>query len=192
MHARLSAVPVVLVVAAAAAALLLLAGPVRAAGVAPDERAFIEKHIFDFIKVEPDRLHSSALDKVFSAPVYDVEVKITEGGGSSIVHLIVARAGDELVDLSAPSGNADLPQLKKLLNPEFKLRNEQDAQLLQDALDKLYPVRDSSDKKEKAVKHSGNAWTFIRSKFFDNHVGFIFTADADGTITGVKYSLDVP
>ena len=170
--------------------------PSRADSLSPDERAFFDKHLSKVVQVEPTKLHAAALDRVFHATFYKVTVTINEGGGGSqSMDLTVARAGDDLEAVSKPSTTEDLPHLKEMLNPKFKLHTQQDAKAVQDALDVLYPISKGfgdKDLKAKAIKHSGNEWTFVRGEFFQKHAGFVFTTDASGAIQSVKYSLELP
>ncbi len=44
----------------------------------------------------------------------------------------------------------------------------------------------------RAIRHSGNDWTFVRGQFFDNAMGFVLTTDATGRITAVRWALKLP
>jgi hypothetical protein len=167
-----------------------------AAGLSPDERAFFDKNISKIVQIEPSRITDPSLEKVFQASFYKVTITLNQGeSGTQTMDLTVARVGQELMDVSMPSTTEDLPKFKQMLKPDFKLRNEKDAQTLQSALDVLYPISTSfggEDAKAKAIKHSGKQWNFIRGEFFKKHKGFSFTTDANGGISDVKYSLELP
>jgi opacity protein-like surface antigen len=182
-----------LVVAATVCCLTLAA---QGAALSQEERAFFDKNISKIVQVEPSRLSDSSLERVFQAPFYKVTITINQGeSGTQTMDLTVARVGQELVDVSLPGTNQDLPQFKKMLKPDFKLKTDKDAKDLQAALDILYPISSSfggEDAKAKAIKHSGKQWTFVRGVFFKKNKGFSFTTDANGTITDVKYSLELP
>lgn len=173
-----------------------LTSAAQGAGLSSDERAFFDKHISKIVQIEPARLSDPALRRVFKAAFYKVTITLNQGeSGTQTMDLTVARVGDELVDVSMPSTTEDLPKFKQMLNPEFKLRNEKDAQTLQSALDVLYPISTSfggEDLKAKGIMHSGKQWNFIRGEFFKKHKGFSFTTDASGAISNVKYSLELP
>ena len=180
----------------AVVAALSLAWTARGAGLSADERAFFDKHMSDIVKVEPSRMDEPALKKVFDAPFFDVKVTINQGGSETQTSDVkVARVGQELVNVSLPSTTEQMPKLKQMFKPTFKLRSEQDAKAVEAALDVLYPISNSfggEDLKAKAIKHAGNKWMFIRGAFFQKHKGFAFTTGADGAITAVEYSLDLP
>ena len=180
------------------AVVALMVGIVASAGafagaLTPDEQQFFDKHLSDIVKVEPTRLNGAALDHVFKVPFYDIKVTIQQGDGTETTHVIAARDGSKLVQMSSPGTDEPLPQFKALLNPRFKLKTEQDAKEMEQAIDAINPISHfGSDTKAKAIKHQGNEWLFIRGEFFKKHSGYVVTTDADGTITDVKYSLKLP
>ena len=158
----------------------------------PEERGFFDQHIGTIVQIEPKRLVDPAVQKVFAAPFYEVTVTIHEKEGTNTNRLIAARVGSELVNMTAPSSDADLPDLAKMMNPAFRLASPADAQTLQQALDAAYPIIGSENQKAATSRHVGNQWIFVRGVFFDNKSGFIFETDAKGAITAVKYSLKLP
>lgn len=176
------------------ASLGLLLGSVSSFGAAlsPEERAFFDKHLSSIVEIEPTRVSNPAVDRVFSAPIYDIKIIIHQGQGTQSSHVTVARVGSDLIEMSNPGTNAELPNVRKLISPKFKLKTDADGQALQIAIDAIDPIRFHGDEKDKAVRHQGNEWTLIRGSFFKKHSGYVFTTDASGQITGVRYSLDIP
>lgn len=164
----------------------------RAEDATAEEKAFFEKNVTKLIQLDPTPMTGEALAKVFIAKFYSVKVSMGEDG--AMTTLTVARKGNDMSQVSTPGSTADMPELKALVKPDFKLKTDTDGIVFQAALDVLYPIDDRFDKedvKAKAVKHSGNQWTFIRGKFFDNLKGIIVTTDANGTITKISYSLEI-
>lgn len=172
--------------------LALIVAPVlqmRADDAASDQ-AFFDKQTSKFIKLQPKRLTADVLGKLFSAIIYNVNVVNSDGGGSNAV---VARIGDDIAIITIPSSTADMPDFVKLLKADFMLKSDADAHVFQDALDAIYPIDATFNKDDinaKAIRHSGNQWTFVRGKFFDHFKGFIVTADNNGKVTSVKWTLD--
>ncbi len=166
----------------------------RAEGLPAEEQAFFDKQISTFIQILPTRLQDAALVKVFAVPFYKVTVEIKDGdGGSQSVELVVARVEDKLVNVSRPGSDTNLPAFKKMLNPTFKLKTDDDAKAMQQAMDVAYPITGGDeDKKAKGFQHTGNRWTFFRGTFFDKKLGFVFEVDANGDIKSVKFSLKIP
>ena len=154
------------------------------------DQQFFNQHIGDLVTLKPTSLDNPALAKVLSGQFYNVDVMVT-GVGTKV---LVARAGSSLVQVTMPSTTEDMPGFKQLIKPEFRLKSDEDAHSLQDAIDILYPISSGfgdEDAHAKTIKHVGNTWTFVRGKFFDHFKGFVFTTDADGVITNVKYLLDI-
>lgn len=171
-------------------ALAFVAAGALAQSTTPADQKFFDEHMGELVKLEPAPLDNPELSKVFSARFYEVNV-IVAGSGQKI---LVARQGNDLVDLTKPSTTAPMPGLRKLLDPGFRLKSDGDAHRLQDALDILYPVDSSfgdEDARAKTIRHAGDEWTFVRGKFFEHFKGFVFTTSADGVVTDVKYSLDI-
>jgi len=166
--------------------------PARAEGLSAADKAFFDKHTADIVHLEPTRVEDAEFVRVFSLPVYHVKVVIQQGEGTSSTDMVLARSGDKLISVDRPGTDSDMPDFPKMLNPSFKMQNDDGAKELQKALDLLYPIIGSEDQKTEAFSHAGNQWTFIRGKFFDHHMGFIFETDASGKITSAKYSLKLP
>ncbi len=164
---------------------------VLATGLPPDEQAFVDKHISDVVKVDSTKLDDASLTKVFAVPFYKVKVTIVQGDGEEDNDVIVARINDKLVSVGRPSSDADLPEFVKMFKPDFKLKADGDAKLLQQALDAAYPAVIDSDKQVEAFSHNGTEWTFIRGNFINNKLGYIIDTDADGTIKTIKFKLGI-
>lgn len=174
---------------------VLVSGAAVAGGLSADEQKFLDAHVGSIVQIEPTKLTNAALERVFAATFYKVEVKVKQGEGSQTTDATVARVGDELVEISRPSTSEEVPALKKMMSPKFTLKTDKDAKEVEAALDVLYPISTTfgdKDVKAKAIKHTGKDWVFVRGAFFDHHLGFVFTTDAKGAVTGVKFSLELP
>ncbi len=154
-----------------------------------DEKAFVASHISQFVKVEPAKLGDPALAPVFAVPLYNLTISVIANGSLGIQQVIVARLGGDLVGVSYPSEDDSAPQIVKMLSPALRLRTDQDAIVLQRALDVAYPNVSDDEKKKVTFHHAGNQWQFVRNHFFGSPTGFIFTTDRAGAITSVKYML---
>jgi hypothetical protein len=118
-----------------------------------------------------------------------VKVNIGNSGGTTM--LVVARIDDNLSDVSLPGAMADMPALKALVKPDFKLKADADGKAFEAALDLLYPPDTRYDEKRKAVRHAGTTWTFIRGMFIGDYKGLVVTTDADGTIMSIRHSREI-
>jgi hypothetical protein len=158
-----------------------------------DEKAFLDRHFSDVVKVEYDRVSDPAVLKVFATPVYIVTVDIYYGEGSGGHNIVLAtRRDDKLVGIARPGTDGNCPAIQQMFRPDFRLRNDDDARVLQAALDAVFPLSGSSDQKAKTFRHAGHKWTFVRGPFFDAMLGFVMTTDSSGAVTGVEFVLKLP
>ncbi|WP_419534316.1 hypothetical protein [Endozoicomonas sp.] len=163
-----------------------------------EEKKGIQRTIVNNIKIKTKArvLDNSAIKKTFSAKFYDVTITqhdIEEVSSSSQNRTLV-KQGNKFIYLESPTTNEPLPKLFSMLNKQFMLRTHKDAQVLEEALDTLYPISTSfgtKDLDKKEIRQEGNQWFFIRGEFFDNLMGFVFNTDASGQIQSVSYSLSI-
>lgn len=163
----------------------------NAADITPAEKEFFEKNLNKIVKLTPKLLDQPAVGKVISAKVYHANLQIGDTG----MEMLLVRDGDKIVNLSQPGTDMELPDLKAILNPKFKLLDAASAKTLEAAIDVLYPrdaFGENAGAKENTIRNKGNEWVLIRGKFFENNKGFVFTTDGKGTITKVKFSLSLP
>ena len=108
--------------------------------------------------------------------------------------LLVARTGDKVFLLEDRSTTQRMPVFLSAIRKDFRIKSDEDAALFENTLDRIFPMDNSSmqkDEKYKEIRRTGQTATFIRGAFFQNRKGFVLTLGADGTITGVTYSLDI-
>ncbi|MBA4189677.1 MAG: hypothetical protein C0467_16960 [Planctomycetaceae bacterium] len=168
---------------------------VCAAGISADDtdaeaKAYFEKNLGKLVTVKPKLLKDAAIAKVLTAKIYRVEL----GVGDTTLTPLIGRDGEKIVTLTQPSTNQDVPGLKAIVDPKFKLTTETDAIVFQSVLDALYPISNTfgeDDLKAKTIRHNGTEWTFVRGKFFKKDKGFMVTTDKDGVITKVRFSLEL-
>ena len=79
-----------------------------------------------------------------------------------------------------------------MFRPDFKLKSDADARVLQAAFDAIFPIIGSGDQKVATFKHTGNQWIFVRGEFFDSLMGFVVTTDGGDAVTGVKFVMKLP
>ncbi len=177
--------------AAMVLALACCAPGAAAQGVPQDELAYVRTHMDHIVQLRPERLSDAAVTSVFAVPIYRVKIIINDPNGNPTTSVLVGRSGSAIQVISQPSEGGDCPELHKLLKTTFKLNGDAAAATVQSALDVLFPLY-GPDADVKAIRHTGNEWTFVRGKFFENATGFILTTDATGRITGVRGALKLP
>ena len=137
-------------------------------------------------------VQSPIIAKIFTASFYKVTSQIKGNGMAN--NMVVARNGDSVVALEETTTNGPMPLLLSVVKKDFRITNDEDAALFENALDRLYPLSEwggSKDDKVKEVRRTKETVTFIRGAFFNERKGFILTLGADGAITGISYSLKI-
>ena len=177
--------------AAAVMGCMVLGARAWGAELSKEERAFFDKHVSELVQITPTQMGDAAVVKVFSAPALNVEIKMKQADGDQTQSMVIAHVGEKLMDMTRPSTDAAMPEFPKMVK-NFKLKTDEDAKTMQAALDAVYPVIGDDDKKAVSFSHNGTEWTFIRGKFFDKHMGFVFKTDGNGMIVEARYSLKVP
>ncbi len=172
---------------------LVLAAATGAVGqnTPQDEVAFVRSHMDQIVQLQPERLGDAAVTSVFAPAIYRVKIIINDPNGNPTTSVLVARSGNTIVPVSQPGEERDCPEIHKLLRPTFRLNGDAAAATVQSALDAVFPIF-GPDADVKAIRHTGNQWTFVRGKFFENATGFVLTTDATGRITGVRWALKLP
>jgi hypothetical protein len=182
--------------ACALAASIAIALPVarfaRAADVTPEERAFIESHQKEIVKIEPTKLADPSLPTAFAVPFFLLTVSTYTNGGVGTEQFIVTRLGNDLVSVGDPGTDDPAPVLGKLLNPALRLRTDQDAIVLQRALDVVLPIPTDTERKAETFHHVGSEWKFVRNHFFGSESGYVFSTGPNGAVTSVKFFLKIP
>src|SRR5690625_90054 len=148
--------------------------------------AFVRSNVY----VQPEVVDKETTAKVFYGTFFKAEVKIsyipTESSTYSESGINIHN--DSVTKIRSCCSNQEFPALLSLVKKDFLLNNEESAQLFENALNVLYPVK----KKEiPNVRHlqEGTKWLFIRGTFFDDLQAFIVTTDTNGRIKNIAYEL---
>ncbi len=170
------------------ACLILL--PLKAQDIPQKDAAMMDAFISQIIRIEKTPIESSALQKVFLGSFYRILPSYHESDGSvsSCNDYRVVIHGDVLAQVSTPGEDANMDVLFSLLKDDFRISNEGDAALFEDALDALYPVNWSDESDKKRFQQDGT-WYFIRGDFFGSKKGFIVPVSSSGQILEITYSL---
>ncbi len=157
-----------------------------------EEQTMIRDAVIKMLKIDSVRIESPALKKVFAGPFFSVKLARTPSPGTSygMGKLLLAKIGDSIVEPEGTMTGRSMPNLKSTIQKDFRLKTRTDAETLQTALDSVYSITSSSDKKAKAIIQNGDEWIFVRGNFFKKKKGFIFTVK-NGVITRINYSLGI-
>lgn len=153
-----------------------------------------EEILQDFIErttVSAKEIKNDDVSKCFSGTLYDVSIE-TEGPtySSSLQDSLYVKKGDDLILITEPGTDAEMPALLDIVNPDFKLKSEDDGKALMRAIKVLFPST-FDDEIETRYEIDGGKWSLIVNDFFDDFSGFVFETDADGKITKVSRSLSI-
>jgi hypothetical protein len=167
---------------------LIFSLEVFAKGLEKNDIEFFKDKIFEIISLKPIPLNNDSLKELTDANIYELKLTINY----SVDTLLVAKTNNKLVDLTKPSTPKDHNGLVKIINPNFKLNNEKNVLILQNALDVLYPISKKEDSRVKTYFKKDGKWYFIRGKFFKNFKGYVFNIKNDGSILKARYELKIP
>ncbi|MDJ0973714.1 MAG: hypothetical protein QNJ98_04585 [Planctomycetota bacterium] len=178
----------------ALALLLVGASSLFAAPVTDAERDAIRREVLRRVRIEPERIEHAALKQVFDAAFFKAEVHVDQGGGSSTSSTIqLSRQGEKWVEVENPTTDQGLPVLTSLVKDTFRLDGKEAAEVFEQALDQLFPMRSFGNKKEpKEILRKGSTWIFVRGTFFEDKKGFTVATDEEGKITEIRQQLRLP
>lgn len=130
-------------------------------------------------------LPSQALSTVFGRTFYAVNERFQCDEYSYEESNFIAYAiGDKCEVLK------DKKQLEGIIATTYKVKEEKDALVFQDALNALYPPGTFAKKHIQCYKNA-NQWMFIRDESFGKKEGFIVEVNESGEVLGVNYSKEI-
>ncbi len=135
--------------------------------------AKIEEYLNQRNTLDREIITSEFLESVFDGLFYQVYSK------NKLKHIAVQQHGSyfELKDYS---------MLISLIKADFKLTDDKQAKLFQDALNVIFPV-DAYNKKNVENYKVENEWVFVRGEAFGNKVGIIAKLNDSGEILEIVY-----
>ena len=142
-----------------------------------DVKAAVEKELSSRIKITKSETNESA-SLVFRAPIY----KVNQFLG------YIAVVDGEVLELSKPNTNEKLPGYLKLIRDNFVLDSQEQAEILESAIQPIIPYKLPKIVKPVKIDHG---WIIFRDDFFKNYSGLVFTTDEKGKITFVEYIMKI-
>lgn len=130
-------------------------------------------------------IQSAGLEQVFDARFYLVTEKTDLGDNAYSESGFIVFSHKDKYDVLL-----NIATLVGIINPEFKLDNEQKAASFQDALNALYPPG-TFDKKHIEYYKKDNAWYFIRGESFGEKKGFVVNVDSSGKIEQIEEKSEI-
>lgn len=116
----------------------------------------------------------------------------TDGGQSSSESFLYYHHEDALGLMTIPYTTEPLPELSFCLKPDFRVNNKEQAQLLFEAIETVYPAESMFDDRfEKQILKVDNGWMYINGEFFDDKKGYIAETSAQGKVIKITRSLNL-
>ena len=134
-----------------------------------------------------EKIKEPALSTCFAFPFYKTEITIPDVVYREKIACVSTDTG--LVIFSQPTKTKELPELFKLLNPEFTLKNEEDGQAMLSSFKAIYPLTFVGSVPR--VEKRGKEWVFITGEFFEKLKGFSASTDEQGKILSIGRSLNI-
>lgn len=143
----------------------------------PEEEQALTELIEENIEITADYFKDKCLNEVCDATFYKVKQvpKYKSNGEYSEILLVQTDSGYCEVSWA----NDLLP----VLDDEFKLTSQEEAQTFEKLLDKLFPVFSSS---EKQIIQQENKWIFVRSERWGEIEGTIVTVNDAGAVINIE------
>ncbi len=158
--------------------------------IPPNDAKLMDDFINSMLTFKKEIVTSDALTKVFSGAFYIVTpTYYHDDGTSSCEQYRVLVKDGRLSELEPLDQDKNLPLLFSLLKPGVTIKDENEANLFQDALDIIYPTDWTVDEKDKTSLIKDGKWLFLRGDFFGSKKGFMVTLDQNKKITQIDYSL---
>jgi len=160
---------------------------------APDDSLIaeqIKQAIMENMQIKASPIHDLGIKKCFSVKAYSVEILTKEVNGTSKQSAIYVKTENGVMEVDKPSTDAKLPELLKMIKPNFKLKTEEDGLTMLSAFKALYPRNQAFPSKvEPHVVRNGATWNFVIDKFFDKLSGFVVKTDTNGKVVKMSYCL---
>ncbi len=170
---------------------MMAAPAVLHADVTAEEKESILQFVHDRIDVKTELIDDEVLSKFSSTRFFEVKlIEKRPGGAVSTETLMLLKEGDEFKRLEPMGSTKPCKQLMNVFEKKMIIQGEEDAKLVEAALDLLYPMG-RFDKKHQKIYKEGDKWTFIRGDIFDNLQGFQFTVDDQGVVTAINYTTGI-
>lgn len=182
-------------VLALSTAALLLAGAAGYAQNDPQVAEAIKQELIKNTRVTATPIQDPGLAACFAAVFYKVTIQRDEGGGAtSTSRRVYMKTAKGLEEASKPGTNEAVPTLLAAINPRFVLNNDAAGTAMLNALKSVYTDEHSFGREfDPKVVHDGGTWNFIFGEFMrKTYSGFVMKTDAQGRITEVAYSLEIP
>lgn len=154
----------------------------------------IKERVAKRIKIEVNQNKSIIQKMVFDCDFYQATpyLRSADGGESSSESFLYYSHEQSLGLMTMPTSTEPLPELTFCLKPNFVVRDSEQAQLLFEAIETVYPSESMFDERfPKQLTQVENGWVFINGEFFDDKKGYIAETTSDGKVIKITRSLNL-
>ncbi|MGF1754827.1 hypothetical protein L4C33_14685 [Vibrio makurazakiensis] len=154
----------------------------------------IKKLVSERINIEVVNNKSIIQSFVFDCQFYSATPYLmsSDGGESSSESFLYYQQGDTLALMTSPTTTEPLPELSFCLKDNFVVTNQEQAQLLFEAIESVYPSSSMFDDRfEKKLVKASNGWIYINGEFFDDKKGYRVETTAEGKVIQIIHSLSL-
>lgn len=154
----------------------------------------IEQHVMSWMKVDVMKQSSIIQKMVFDCQFYSAipTLKSPDGSESSFGRYQFYSHNGVLGSMTEPYTTQPLPELQLCIKSNFQVTDKDQAQLLFEAIESVYPNESMFDQNyaKEIIKQEG-AWHLIDGEIFDDKKGYIIEVNAQGHVTKVIRSLNL-
>lgn len=150
----------------------------------------VKQAIMENMQVEASPIQDLGFNKCFSVKAYSIKIITKRVDVTTTQSAIYVKTENGVMEVNKPSMSAELPELLKMIKPNFKLKTEEDGLTMLSAFKALYALNQRNFVKvEPHVVRNGATWNFVIDKFFDKLSGFVAKTDTNGKVVKMSYSL---
>lgn len=179
-----------------AALLILNSLSLSSATAAPSDKTAqkIEKHVMSWMNVEVIKQSSIIQKMVFDCQFYSATpvLKSPDGSESSFGRYQFYSHQGVLGSMTEPYTTQPLPELQLCIKSGFQVTDQDQAQLLFEAIETVYPNDSMFDQNyAKEIIKKDDAWHLIDGEIFDDKKGYVIKVNSKGHVTKVIRSLNL-
>lgn len=154
----------------------------------------IQSQVSSWIDIQVAPQSSIIQKMVFDCEFYSATpyIKSPDGSESSSGSYRFYSQKGVLGTVTEPFTTQPLPELTMCLKEDFTLANQDQAQLLFEAIETVYPNHSMFDENfPKEIIKKPNGWHFIDGEMFDDKKGYIIETTSEGKVTKIIRSLNL-
>ncbi|ARP40737.1 hypothetical protein [Vibrio syngnathi] len=154
----------------------------------------IQAQVSSWINIQVTPQSSIIQKMVFNCKFYSAipSIKSPDGNEISSGSYRFYSHNGVLGAMTEPFTTQPLPELTMCLKEEFKVTNQDQAQLLFEAIETVYPDNSMFDERfPKEIIKNSYGWHFINGEIFGDKKGYVVESTSEGKVTKIIRSLNL-